>query len=427
MEKRKDYFLGIVGLGYVGLPLACLFAEKYRVRGYDPDRKRIASLNEGTDSTNEMLPGELGKALANGISFTSDAGEISECNVYIVCVPTPVDEHMQPDLRPLLNASRTVGGLLKKGDTVVYESTVYPGVTEDICVPELCSASGLEYNRDFFVGYSPERINPGDREHTVRNIRKITSGSTPASAGEIDALYASVIEGGTFPAASIKVAESAKVLENAQRDINIAFMNEVARIFNALDIDTHSVLDAAGSKWNFLPFKPGLVGGHCIGVDPYYLIQKAQLHGVSPRLLLETRRINDSMGSYVAHKVIDRLCLGAVRVRDCKVLLLGFTFKENCPDIRNTKVIDVYRTLEGFVPEITVFDPWADSAQVEEEYGVKTVADKDALVTHGYDVIVHCVAHSDFAGMDLKGLLREGGFVYDVKGTIRTDAPLYRL
>lgn len=425
---NKNYCLGIIGLGYVGLPLACLFSEKYKVKGFDLDANRVAVLRTGIDTTNEVEPEDMQKALAAGIEFTCTADDMTDCNVYIVCVPTPVDQYMQPDLTPLQKASRTVGQFLKKGDIVIYESTVYPGVTEDVCVPELCAVSGLKYNEDFYVGYSPERINPGDKQHTVRTIRKITSGSTPEVAKEIDQLYASVIEGGTFPASSIRVAESAKVIENSQRDINIAFMNEIAKIFNALDIDTHDVLAAAGSKWNFLPFTPGLVGGHCIGVDPYYLIQKAKLHGVQPRLLLETRRINDSMGSYVGRQIVDYCLCGEGRpVRESHVLMLGITFKENCPDIRNTKAIDVYRTLEKFVANITVFDPWADAEEVKQEYGIDIVTDAAKLVPHEYDVVVHGVAHAAFAKMDLPGLLRKGGFVYDVKGTLKTDAPMYRL
>lgn len=418
--------IGIIGLGYVGLPLACLFAKKYPTVGYDPYKVRVESLNAGVDTTGEISSETLKERLATHLICTTNPQDAADCNVYIVAVPTPIDLYQQPDLTALRKASATVGALLKKGDIVIYESTVYPGVTEEVCVPVLEKVSNLVFNRDFFVGYSPERINPSDKQHTVENICKITSGSTPEIAAKVDALYNSVLTGGTYLASSIKVAEAAKVIENAQRDVNIAFMNEIAKIFNILDIDTNAVIDAASSKWNFLPFRPGLVGGHCIGVDPYYLIQKAKLHGVSPRLMMEARKTNDSMGGYIAYQIINRLCLQGTPVKNSKILLLGFTFKENCPDTRNTKVIDIYRTLENFTAHIVIYDPWADAHRAEEEYAVKVETNREKLPTNN-EVVVLCVAHNEFLQMNIEDYLKEDGIIYDVKGKLPINDNTFRL
>ncbi|WP_315044926.1 nucleotide sugar dehydrogenase [Capnocytophaga sputigena] len=418
--------IGIIGLGYVGLPLACLFAKKYPTVGYDPYKVRVESLNAGVDTTGEISSETLKERLATRLICTTNPQDAADCNVYIVAVPTPIDLYQQPDLTALRKASATVGALLKKGDIVIYESTVYPGVTEEVCVPVLEKVSNLVFNRDFFVGYSPERINPSDKQHTVENICKITSGSTPEIAAKVDALYNSVLTGGTYLASSIKVAEAAKVIENAQRDVNIAFMNEIAKIFNILDIDTNAVIDAASSKWNFLPFRPGLVGGHCIGVDPYYLIQKAKLHGVSPRLMMEARKTNDSMGGYIAYQIINRLCLQGTPVKNSKILLLGFTFKENCPDTRNTKVIDIYRTLENFTAHIVIYDPWADAHRAEEEYGIKVETNRENLPKNN-DVVVLCVAHNEFLQMNIADFLNEKGIIYDVKGKLPIAENIFRL
>lgn len=423
----KDYTIGIIGLGYVGFPLACLFAKKYRTVGYDRNPLRIDEIHRCEDHTCELDADTIRQRLATNLVCTSDESALADCNVYIVGVPTPVDVYMQPDLAPLREASQLVGKYLDRGDTVIYESTVYPGVTEEICVPVLEETSGLVFNEDFFVGYSPERINPGDKEHTVESICKITSGSTPQAAAEIDALYRSVLKNGTYRASSIKVAETAKVLENAQRDVNIAFMNETARILNALQIDTNEVIDAAASKWNFLPFRPGLVGGHCIGVDPYYLIQKAQLHGVSPRLMTEARKINDSMGSYVAHQLINRLCQTEYRIRDCRILLLGFAFKEDCPDIRNTKVIDVYNTLRRFTPYVTVFDPWVEPQEAMREYGIEVIRNEEDLSGSIFEAIMLTVAHREFLHFDFDAYLAPEGIVYDVKGQVDSSQITFRL
>ncbi|WP_315144755.1 nucleotide sugar dehydrogenase [Capnocytophaga leadbetteri] len=422
----KSYKIGIIGLGYVGFPLACLFAKKYPTVGYDPYKERVARLSEGVDVTNEISTEVIQARLSTHLRCTATPNELRDCNVYIVAVPTPIDLYQQPDLTALREASRTVGSLLKQGDIVIYESTVYPGVTEEVCVPILEQTAGLTFNRDFYVGYSPERINPGDKQHTVENICKITSGSTPAIAREIDALYNSVLTGGTYLASSIKVAEAAKVIENAQRDVNIAFMNEIAKIFNILDIDTNAVIDAASSKWNFLPFRPGLVGGHCIGVDPYYLIQKAKLHGVSPRLMMEARKTNDSMGGYIAYQIINQLCLRGLPVKDSRVLLLGFTFKENCPDTRNTKVIDIYRTLQHFTDNITVYDPFANAERVAEEYGLTLTTEPAQLPTDN-DVVVLCVPHQCILQTDVYQYLKPEGIIYDVKGKLPLSERTYRL
>ena len=422
----KSYKIGIIGLGYVGFPLACLFAKKYPTVGYDPYQERVARLSEGVDVTNEISTEVIQARLSTHLRCTANPNELRDCNVYIVAVPTPIDLYQQPDLTALREASRTVGSLLKQGDIVIYESTVYPGVTEEVCVPILEQTAGLTFNRDFYVGYSPERINPGDKQHTVENICKITSGSTPAIAREIDALYNSVLTGGTYLASSIKVAEAAKVIENAQRDVNIAFMNEIAKIFNILDIDTNAVIDAASSKWNFLPFRPGLVGGHCIGVDPYYLIQKAKLHGVSPRLMMEARKTNDSMGGYIAYQIINQLCLRGLPVKDSRVLLLGFTFKENCPDTRNTKVIDIYRTLQHFTDNITVYDPFANAERVAEEYGLALTTEAAQLPTEN-DVVVLCVPHQCILQTDVYQYLKPEGIIYDVKGKLPLSERTCRL
>ena len=422
----KSYKIGIIGLGYVGFPLACLFAKKYPTVGYDPYKERVARLSEGVDVTNEISTEVIQARLSTHLRCTATPNELRDCNVYIVAVPTPIDLYQQPDLTALREASSTVGSLLKQGDIVIYESTVYPGVTEEVCVPILEQTAGLTFNRDFYVGYSPERINPGDKQHTVENICKITSGSTPEIAREIDALYNSVLTGGTYLASSIKVAEAAKVIENAQRDVNIAFMNEIAKIFNILDIDTNAVIDAASSKWNFLPFRPGLVGGHCIGVDPYYLIQKAKLHGVSPRLMMEARKTNDSMGGYIAYQIINQLCLRGLPVKDNKVLLLGFTFKENCPDTRNTKVVDIYRTLQHFTDNITVYDPFANAERVAEEYGLTLTTESAQLPTDN-DVVVLCVPHQCILQTDVYQYLKPEGIIYDVKGKLPLSERTYRL
>lgn len=422
----KSYKIGIIGLGYVGFPLACLFAKKYPTVGYDPYQQRVARLSEGVDVTNEIGTEVIQARLSTHLRCTANPDELRDCNVYIVAVPTPIDLYQQPDLTALREASSTVGSLLKQGDIVIYESTVYPGVTEEVCVPILEQTAGLTFNRDFYVGYSPERINPGDKQHTVENICKITSGSTPAIAREIDALYNSVLTGGTYLASSIKVAEAAKVIENAQRDVNIAFMNEIAKIFNILDIDTNAVIDAASSKWNFLPFRPGLVGGHCIGVDPYYLIQKAKLHGVSPRLMMEARKTNDSMGGYIAYQIINQLCLRGLPVKDSRVLLLGFTFKENCPDTRNTKVVDIYRTLQHFTDNITVYDSFANAERVAEEYGLTLTTEAAQLPTDN-DVVVLCVPHLCILQTDVYQYLKPEGIIYDVKGKLPLSERTYRL
>ncbi len=409
--------IAIIGLGYVGLPLAVEFAKKYQVIGFDINQSRISELNKGEDHTLEVSKKALQSVLNQeklGLVFSSNIDDLKEANFYIVTVPTPVDDNKMPILTPLVKASETIAQVLKPNDIVVYESTVYPGVTEDVCVPILEKQSGLQFNKDFFCGYSPERINPGDKTHTVTKIKKVTSGSTPEIGEKVNAVYASIITAGTHLAPSIKVAEAAKVIENAQRDINIAFVNELAKIFNKLDIDTHSVLEAAGTKWNFLPFKPGLVGGHCIGVDPYYLAQKAQEVGYHPEIILAGRRINDSMGEFVATQVLKLMAQKAIEVKNSKVLMLGITFKENCPDIRNTKAIDVYKTLASFNMNVDVYDPWADKNEVESEYGITL---KENL-NETYDAIIHTVAHTKFKTLDITKLAKENAVIYDVKGTL---------
>lgn len=404
----------VIGLGYVGLPLARLFSTKYETIGFDMNQKRIDQLMAGHDYTLEVSDALLHDAIKeHGFICTTDINSIRNCNFYVVAVPTPVDKNNRPDLTPLLKASETVGKVISKGDIVVYESTVYPGVTEEECLPVVQEVSGLRYNIDFFAGYSPERINPGDKLHTVEKIKKVTSGSTPEIADIVDSVYNSVLTNGTHKAPSIKVAEASKIIENSQRDVNIAFMNELAKIFNAMGIDTHDVIEAASSKWNFIKLSPGLVGGHCISVDPYYLIQKAQVYGVLPRIMSNARRLNDGMGDYVANQTIKLMNKKGVIVKDAEILLLGITFKENCPDIRNTKVVDIYQTLQEYTNNITVYDPWAETEQVEKEYGIsvtKTVPVKK------FDAIILAVAHSEFQTIDIKALTNANSVIYDVKG-----------
>lgn len=422
MQKNK---IAIIGLGYVGLPLAVEFAKKYNVTGFDINTNRIAELNSGHDRTLEIDDELLTSVFAkngngeSGIYFTNEIDKIKDCNIYIITVPTPVDSYNRPDLTPLYKSSETVGKVLKKGDIVVYESTVYPGVTEDECVPVLEKVSGLKFNVDFFAGYSPERINPGDKEHTVAKILKVTSGSTPDTAETVDKLYNSIITAGTYKAASIKVAEAAKVIENSQRDINIAFVNELAKIFNRLGIDTDDVLQAAGTKWNFLKFKPGLVGGHCIGVDPYYLAQKAQEVGYHPEIILAGRRLNDGMGEYVAHEVIKLMIKKDIAIKGSNILVLGITFKENCPDVRNTKVVDILHTLTQYGTNITVFDPWAAPAEVKHEYGWDSVTQlPDAC---DFDAVVLAVSHDEFKNLNITDLCKPNKVIYDVKGILPNE------
>jgi len=421
--------LGIIGLGYVGLPLAVEFAKKYKVIGYDINVDRINELKSGIDHTLEIDSEQLNAVItpvcttATGLYVTDELEKLRQCSIYIVTVPTPVDKNNRPDLSPLIGASRAVGKVLKKGDIVVYESTVYPGVTEDECMPILEKVSGLTFNVDFFAGYSPERINPGDKLHTVSKIRKITSGSTPEAAETIDKLYQSVITAGTFKAHSIKVAEAAKVIENAQRDINIAFVNELAMIFNKLGIDTHKVLEAAGTKWNFLPFKPGLVGGHCIGVDPYYLTHKAESLGYHPEVILSGRRINDNMSIYIANTIIKLMAKNQLPIHGADVLVLGITFKENCPDIRNSKVIDVVRELQSFGTTVDIYDPQADTAEVKHEYGVPMVAKPNKK----YHAVVLAVNHQEFQKLDWSTFTTDKSVVYDVKGALDKNKITARL
>lgn len=415
----------IIGLGYVGLPLARLLATKYPVVGFDINQSRISELRGGHDSTLEVEDDILKSVLSenldggNGLFCSSNLEDIKDSNYYIVTVPTPVDKHNKPDLTPLYKASETVGKVLKKGDIVIYESTVYPGVTEDECVPVLERVSGLKFNVDFFAGYSPERINPGDKQHTVEKILKVTSGSTPEIGKKVDALYNSVITAGTHLAPTIKVAEAAKVIENSQRDINIAFVNELAKIFNLLDINTHDVLEAAGTKWNFLPFKPGLVGGHCIGVDPYYLAQKAQEKGYNPEIILAGRRMNDGMGEYVASQVVKLMIKKGVSILGAELLMLGITFKENCPDVRNTKIVDVISSLESYGIKTTIYDPWANPSEVAHEYKMDT---QTTLPTKKFDAIVLGVAHNEFKELNLANLSKDTSVIYDVKGTLQLES-----
>lgn len=413
----KTIKIAVIGLGYVGLPLARLFSTKYETVGFDKNQYRVDALMDGHDATMEVSDDILAEALSKGFKCTTDLNEIKDCNFYIVAVPTPVDLDNRPDLTPLLYASETVGKVINKGDVVVYESTVYPGVTEEECLPVVERVSGLKFNQDFYAGYSPERINPGDKLHTVEKIKKVTSGSTPKIADLIDNVYNSVLVNGTHKAPSIKVAEASKIIENSQRDVNIAFMNELAKIFNAMDIDTQDVIEAASSKWNFIKLNPGLVGGHCISVDPYYLIQKAQVYGVLPRVMSSARRLNDGMSNYVANQTIKFMNLKGVKVKDAAILLLGFTFKENCPDIRNTKVIDIYHTLQEYTTNITVYDPWANPEKVKEEYGIQLCSSPIELPSSSFDAVTLCVAHEEFRSFDVKGFLKnKEGVIYDVKG-----------
>jgi len=414
-KQLKNAKLAIIGLGYVGLPLAHAFSEKYRVTGFDIAQWRIDELNNGIDRTLELSEEQVREALANGMTFTDRLEEIADCNFYIVTVPTPIDEHKRPDLTPLIKASESIGKVLKQGDIVIYESTVYPGATEEECVPILEKISGLKFNEDFFCGYSPERINPGDKKHTVKKILKVTSGSTPEAGRIVDDLYASVITIGTHLAPSIKVAEAAKVIENSQRDINIAFVNELAIIFNKLGIDTEAVLEAAGTKWNFLPFRPGLVGGHCIGVDPYYLTYKAQEVGYNPEIILAGRRLNDNMGMYVANQVLKLIIQKEHKVSGAKVLVLGITFKENCPDIRNSRVIDLIHELQEFGTDVEVYDPWADPKEVKREYGLQLI-DHAALQIKNYDAVILAVAHDKFKEFDFT--MDEKQVLFDIKSFI---------
>ncbi len=414
---KREHKIAVIGLGYVGLPLAVEFAKKYPAVGFDINEKRVQELKSGSDSTLEVSPEAL-KEVEGKLEISCDLKSISDCDVFIVTVPTPVDRYNQPDLTPLRKASETVGQVLKKGDIVIYESTVYPGVTEEYCVPVLERISKLKFNVDFFAGYSPERINPGDKEKTLTKIKKITSGSTPEVAETVDQLYSSIIIAGTFRAASIKVAEAAKVIENAQRDINIAFVNELAKIFNRLNIDTRAVLEAAGTKWNFLPFKPGLVGGHCIGVDPYYLAQKAQETGYHPEIILAGRRINDGMGEYVVLQFIRLLNRRALPILGGKILVLGLTFKENCPDIRNTKVVDIVHHLKDQGMDVHIYDPWANKEEVQEEYGYEIFTNQEEL-GRNYDGILLAVAHKQFLEVqNWREFLKKDGVLYDVKAAL---------
>lgn len=422
--RLEDCKIGVIGLGYVGLPLARLLATKYAVIGFDINLKRVHELNNGHDSTrevsNELLKSVLSATSKSdvGLYCSFQSSDLQSCNYFIVTVPTPVDKNNRPDLTPLYKASETVGKVLKKGDIVIYESTVYPGVTEDECVPVLERVSGLKFNVDFFAGYSPERINPGDKEHTVEKILKVTSGSTPEIGLKVDALYKSVITAGTHLAPSIKVAEASKVIENSQRDINIAFVNELAKIFNLMGIDTSDVLEAAGTKWNFLPFKPGLVGGHCIGVDPYYLAQKAQELGYHPEIILAGRRMNDGMGEYVAKQVVKLMIEKGLNIKDSEVLVLGITFKENCPDVRNTKVVDVIKALRDYGMKVSIYDPLADPKEVKQEYGLEVI---NVAPHKQFDALVLGVSHTEFTNVNYKSLLKKESVLYDVKGFLNIN------
>ena len=422
--KSNNYKIAIIGLGYVGLPLARLFATKYSVVGFDINPVRITELMSGVDSTLEVDNETLQSVLVNknsdsiGLFCTNQLDKIKDCNYYIITVPTPVDKNNRPILTPLIKASETVGAVLKKGDIVIYESTVYPGATEEDCVPVLEKISGLQFNKDFYAGYSPERINPGDKEHTVEKILKVTSGSTPKIGEMVNKLYKSVITAGTHLAPTIKVAEASKVIENSQRDINIAFVNELAKIFNLLDINTHHVLEAAATKWNFLPFKPGLVGGHCIGVDPYYLAQKAQEKGYHPEIILAGRRLNDGMGDYVASEVVKCMIKKNIPVNDSNILVLGITFKENCPDVRNTKAVDLISALKDYGTNIKIYDPWADKDEVMHEYGLKSLK---SIPNEKFDAIVLTVSHDKFKELDFLSLKNENAIIYDVKNFLEEN------
>ena len=411
----KEIKICVIGLGYVGLPLARLFSTKYETVGFDMNPARVVALMAGHDATLEVSDELLQTAIKNGFRCTSNIEDIRGCNFYVVAVPTPVDENNNPDLTPLYGASETVGKVISKGDVVVYESTVYPGVTEDECIPVVEKVSGLKLNADFFAGYSPERINPGDKLHTVEKIRKVTSGSTPETGRLVNEVYSSVITAGTHLAPSIKVAEAAKVIENSQRDINIAFVNELSKIFTKMGIDTLDVLEAAGTKWNFLPFRPGLVGGHCIGVDPYYLAQCAQRHGYNPEIILAGRRMNDGMGEYVANEVVKLMLKKGIQVLNSHILILGFTFKENCPDVRNTKVIDIYKSLKEYNVNITVYDPWANPEVVKHEYGIEVI---NELPAEKADAAILAVAHNELKSLDVTSLVKNSHVIFDVKGIL---------
>lgn len=413
METKRK--IAVVGLGYVGLPLARLFSTKYKTIGFDMNQKRVDALMSGQDATLEVSDELLQQAIANGFKCTTNLDDIRDCNFYVVAVPTPVDENNRPDLTPLIGASETVGKVISKGDIVVYESTVYPGVTEEECLPVVEKVSGLKFNVDFFAGYSPERINPGDKLHTVEKIKKVTSGSTPEIADIVDGIYNSVLVNGTHKAPSIKVAEASKIIENSQRDVNIAFMNELAKIFNAMGIDTNDVIEAASSKWNFIKLSPGLVGGHCISVDPYYLIQKAQVYGVLPRVMSNARRLNDGMGAYVANQTVKCMNKAGKIVKDANILILGITFKENCPDIRNTKVVDIYHTLQEYTNNITVFDPWANVEAVKREYQIDVV---NTLPEKKYEAVILAIAHDKFKDLNLARYKDNGAVIFDVKNFV---------
>jgi UDP-N-acetyl-D-galactosamine dehydrogenase len=416
--------IGVIGLGYVGLPLARLFAAKYPVVGFDVNQKRVEELMSGMDRTLEVSDEALQSVLKNeanetiGLYCSCNLDDLKNCNYYIVTVPTPVDKNNRPDLTPLKKASETVGKVLKRGDIVIYESTVYPGATEEDCIPVVEAVSGLKFNVDFFAGYSPERINPGDKLHTVEKIKKVTSGSTPETGKKVNTLYASVITAGTHLAPTIKVAESAKVIENSQRDINIAFVNELKKIFDKMDIDTNAVLEAAGTKWNFLPFKPGLVGGHCIGVDPFYLAQKAQEYGYHPEIILAGRRMNDSMGEYVASEVVKKMIKKGIQVKGSNILVLGITFKENCPDIRNSKVVDVIRALKEYDTNITIYDPWANQVEVEREYDLEVLKE---MPDKKFEAVVVAVAHKEFDTLELSDFTKSDSVIYGLKGIVSKE------
>lgn len=416
---KEEIRIGVIGLGYVGLPLAVEFGKTIETIGFDINLGRIKELENGHDRTLEVEDDELKNAPK--LSYTSELDDIKGCNYYIVTVPTPIDKNKRPDLTPLIKASETVGKVLSKGDIVIYESTVYPGATEDECVPVLEKFSGLVFNKDFYCGYSPERINPGDKVHTFTTIKKVTAGSTPEVGKKVDDLYKKVVTGGTHLASSIRVAEAAKVIENSQRDINIAFVNELALIFNKMGIDTLEVLEAAGTKWNFLPFRPGLVGGHCIGVDPYYLTHKAQEIGYNPEIILAGRRLNDNMGAYVAGQVVKLMIKKEQRIAGSKVLVLGITFKENCPDIRNSRVIDIIEELDDFGVEVNTFDSWAEPAEVKEEYGIKLLTEAELNAAGGFDAVILAVAHDSFKELDIRSLMKEHSIVYDVKGVLPAE------
>lgn len=425
--EAKNIKIGFIGLGYAGFPTACLLAEKYDLVGFDLSETRINNLKQYNDTCNDVTSDRIKAILDKGTVLTTNKDELKDCNLFIITVPTPIDSNNLPDLSFVISASEEVASVLKKGDIVTYESTVYPGTTEDVCVPILEEKSGLKFNEDFFVGFSPERINPGDRVHTVTNTVKITSGSTPEAAKIIDSVYSSILENGTYLAPSIKVAEAAKVIENTQRDVNIAFMNEIALICNSHGIDTNDVIDAASSKWNFMPFRPGLVGGHCISVDPYYLIDNAKHHGVIADLLITARRINNHMGNFIAEKVTNLMKEKGLNPNASNILILGFTFKENCPDARNTKVIDIYSGLKDYTSNITIVDPWADKEKARHEYGVSIINDIDQISGNKYDAVILAVAHDAFKSLNIEDMIVKNGVVYDVKGKLDRNIVTARL